>query len=87
VAARVVLPHVLRRVGDGPYYILRDVRPGTDPLGPDNVLTFVFFRPLTGTGPTAGVALDEAEINTALDEYYPARQLGPADVGRPSHSP
>jgi len=29
-----------------------------------------FFRPLTGTGPTAGVALDRAEIEVALDEYY-----------------
>jgi aldehyde:ferredoxin oxidoreductase len=29
-----------------------------------------FFRPLTGGGPTAGVALDEAEVSTALDEYY-----------------
>ncbi|HEY4945824.1 MAG TPA: aldehyde ferredoxin oxidoreductase C-terminal domain-containing protein, partial [Candidatus Limnocylindrales bacterium] len=29
-----------------------------------------FFRPLTGTGPTAGVALDQGEIDGALDEYY-----------------
>ena len=29
-----------------------------------------FFRPLTGTGPTAGVALDRAAIEGALDEYY-----------------
>jgi len=29
-----------------------------------------FFRPLTGTGPTAGIALDRAEIEGALDEYY-----------------
>ena len=29
-----------------------------------------FFRPLTGTGPTAGIALDPAEIEAALDEYY-----------------
>jgi aldehyde:ferredoxin oxidoreductase len=29
-----------------------------------------FFRPLVGTGPTAGVALDPAEIERALDEYY-----------------
>jgi aldehyde:ferredoxin oxidoreductase len=29
-----------------------------------------FFRPLTGSGPTAGVALDEAEVGAALDEYY-----------------
>ncbi len=29
-----------------------------------------FFRPLTGTGPTAGVALDHAAIEHALDEYF-----------------
>jgi aldehyde:ferredoxin oxidoreductase len=29
-----------------------------------------FFRPLTGTGPTAGVALDDAAIEHALDEYF-----------------
>jgi aldehyde:ferredoxin oxidoreductase len=29
-----------------------------------------FFKPLAGTGPTAGVALDPAAIEGALDEYY-----------------
>jgi aldehyde:ferredoxin oxidoreductase len=29
-----------------------------------------FFRPMTGTGPTAGVALDPAAIEGALDEYF-----------------
>lgn len=29
-----------------------------------------FFRPLQGTGPTAGVALDPAQIEGALDEYF-----------------
>jgi len=29
-----------------------------------------FFKPLTGTGPTKGVALDPAVIEGALDEYY-----------------
>ncbi len=29
-----------------------------------------FFKPLGGTGPTAGVALDRAEIESALDEYF-----------------
>jgi aldehyde:ferredoxin oxidoreductase len=28
------------------------------------------FRPLIGTGPTAGMALDPAEVEAALDEYY-----------------
>ena len=29
-----------------------------------------FFRPLGGTGPTAGIALVEADIEAAKDEYY-----------------
>jgi aldehyde:ferredoxin oxidoreductase len=29
-----------------------------------------FFRPLVGTGPTAGVALDHAVMEHALDEYF-----------------
>jgi aldehyde:ferredoxin oxidoreductase len=29
-----------------------------------------FFKPLGGAGPTAGVALDENEFETALDTYY-----------------
>jgi len=29
-----------------------------------------FFIPLGGAGPTAGVALDEKEFETALDTYY-----------------
>ncbi len=29
-----------------------------------------FFRPMTGSGPTAGVALDPAAIEDALDEYF-----------------
>ena len=29
-----------------------------------------FFRPLGGTGPTAGVALVETDIEAAKDEYY-----------------
>ena len=29
-----------------------------------------FFRPLVGTGPTKGVALDPAVIEGSLDEYY-----------------
>jgi aldehyde:ferredoxin oxidoreductase len=33
-----------------------------------------FFRALSGSGPTAGVALDPAEVETAKDEYY--RQAG-----------
>jgi aldehyde:ferredoxin oxidoreductase len=36
----------------------------------DDKLPAKFFRPLIGTGPTRGVALDHAVIEGALDEYY-----------------
>jgi aldehyde:ferredoxin oxidoreductase len=36
----------------------------------DDRLPAKFFKPLTGTGPTRGVALDPAAIEGALDEYY-----------------
>jgi len=36
----------------------------------DDRLPARFFKPLTGTGPTKGVALDPAVIEGALDEYY-----------------
>jgi aldehyde:ferredoxin oxidoreductase len=29
-----------------------------------------FFKPLKGTGPTAGIALDIEEFEEALDHYY-----------------
>ena len=42
-----------------------------------------FYRPLTGTGPTAGVALDPAEVETAIDTYFAL--LGwDAQTGAPS---
>jgi aldehyde:ferredoxin oxidoreductase len=36
----------------------------------DDTLPKKFYKPLAGTGPTAGVALNEKEFNVALDEYY-----------------
>jgi aldehyde:ferredoxin oxidoreductase len=36
----------------------------------DDKLPKKFFKALQGTGPTAGVALSETEIETAKDEYY-----------------
>lgn len=36
----------------------------------DDKLPKKFFRQLTGTGPTAGIALTHAEVESALDEYY-----------------
>ncbi len=36
----------------------------------DDALPKKFYKVLTGTGPTAGTALDPGEIDTALDLYY-----------------
>lgn len=36
----------------------------------DDTLPKKFYKPLAGSGPTAGVALNEREFNIALDEYY-----------------
>jgi aldehyde:ferredoxin oxidoreductase len=36
----------------------------------EDALPKKFFQPLAGEGPTAGVALDPAEFETALDTYY-----------------
>ena len=36
----------------------------------DDSLPKKFFQPLVGVGPSAGVALDHAEFEAALDEYY-----------------
>ncbi len=42
------------------------------------------FRPLGGTGPTAGVAIDRAEFETALDQYYTL--MGWTPQGLPTRS-
>ncbi len=36
----------------------------------DDVLPKKFFKPLAGTGPTAGVMIDKGEFEAALDGYY-----------------
>ena len=36
----------------------------------DDKLPKKFFKPLTGTGPTAGFALTHEEVDTAIDHYY-----------------
>lgn len=42
-----------------------------------------FFKALKGVGPTAGKALTEAEINTAIDEYY--KLAGWSESGIPTY--
>jgi aldehyde:ferredoxin oxidoreductase len=36
----------------------------------DDKLPKKFFKPLTGTGPTAGFALTHEEVDTAIEQYY-----------------
>ncbi len=60
----------LMEIGERRINMLRafNAREGID-RGADK-LPAKFFTPLTGTGPTRGVALDPAVIEDALDEYY-----------------
>ena len=60
----------LMEIGERRLNMLRafNAREGID-RGHDR-LPAKFFRPLGGTGPTAGVALVEADIEAAKDEYY-----------------
>lgn len=60
----------LMEIGERRLNMLRafNAREGIDRK--DDRLPAKFFTPLTGTGPTKGVALDPAVIEGALDEYY-----------------
>jgi aldehyde:ferredoxin oxidoreductase len=46
----------------------------------EDVLPKKFFQPLAGEGPTAGVALDPAEFDAALDTYYQLMGWSPDGV-------
>ena len=60
----------LMEIGERRLVMLRafNAREGIDRT--NDRLPAKFFKPLTGTGPTTGVALDPAVIEGALDEYY-----------------
>lgn len=60
----------LMKVGERRLNMLRlfNAREGFD--REDDRLPAKFFKPLGGAGPTAGIALDPAEFETALDQYY-----------------
>jgi aldehyde:ferredoxin oxidoreductase len=49
----------------------------------EDALPKKFFQPLKGEGPTAGVALDPAEFETALDTYYQLMGWTPDGVPTP----
>lgn len=60
----------LMKVGERRINMMRafNVREGFDRK--QDTLPKKFFKPLVGTGPTAGVAIDKAEFEEALDTYY-----------------
>jgi len=60
----------LLRIGERRINMLRafNTREGIDRKA--DALPAKFFVPLTGEGPTAGVALEQAEVEAAKDEYY-----------------
>jgi aldehyde:ferredoxin oxidoreductase len=58
----------------GMYYILRDMKPGVDPLGPDNVLTLM-LSPLTGA-PISGQSRMTANAKSPLVDGIGDSQCG-----------
>ena len=60
----------LMKVGERRLNLLRVFNAREGFTRKDDALPKKFFIPLAGTGPTAGTALDPAEIDTALDLYY-----------------
>jgi aldehyde:ferredoxin oxidoreductase len=58
------------RVGERRLNMLRyfNAREGLDRK--QDALPKKFFKPLGGSGPTAGVAIDRTEFEAALDTYY-----------------
>jgi aldehyde:ferredoxin oxidoreductase len=73
----------LMQIGERRINLMRmfNMREGMDRS--NDALPAKFFKPLTGTGPTSGVALDREVIEGALDEYY--RLAGwDLETGRPT---
>ncbi|MDI6696880.1 MAG: aldehyde ferredoxin oxidoreductase family protein [Anaerolineales bacterium] len=62
--------HELMKVGQRRLNLLRVFNAREGFTRKDDRLPKKFFQPLQGEGPTAGVALDPAEIEAALDLYY-----------------
>jgi aldehyde:ferredoxin oxidoreductase len=60
----------LIRIGERRLNMLRAFNAREGLTRREDKLPAKFFKPLTGTGPTSGVALDPAVIEGALDEYY-----------------
>ena len=70
----------LMKVGERRLNLLRvfNAREGIDRK--QDVLPKKFFKPLGGTGPTAGTAIDPKEFEEALDLYYQMMGWSPAGI-------
>lgn len=74
----------LMKVGERRLNLLRvfNAREGLDRK--DDRLPKKFFQPLAGVGPTAGTALDPAEVEAAIDLYY--QMMGWTSQGIPTRA-
>ena len=60
----------LMKVGERRLNLLRVFNAREGFTRKDDKLPKKFFKPLAGTGPTAGVAVDRDKLEAALDLYY-----------------
>jgi aldehyde:ferredoxin oxidoreductase len=74
----------LMKVGERRINLMRafNAREGFDRS--QDTLPKKFFKPLAGTGPTAGVAIDRQEFETALDLYYQIMGWTPSGMPTPA---
>jgi aldehyde:ferredoxin oxidoreductase len=73
----------LMKVGERRLNMLRYFNAREGLTRKDDALPKKFFQPLQGEGPTAGVALDPTEFETALDTYYQLMGWSPEGVPTP----
>jgi aldehyde:ferredoxin oxidoreductase len=73
----------LMKVGERRLNMLRYFNAREGLTRKDDALPKKFFQPLKGEGPTAGVALDPTEFETALDTYYQLMGWSPEGVPTP----
>lgn len=74
----------LMKVGERRLNMLRLFNAGEGFTRSEDCLPAKFFKPLQGTGPTAGVAIDPDEFQAALDLYY--QLMGWAPNGLPTRA-
>lgn len=73
----------LMKVGERRLNMLRYFNAREGLTRKEDALPKKFFQPLQGEGPTAGVAIDPAEFETALDTYYQLMGWTPDGVPTP----